>query len=86
MQRLETSCITIRRFHCSQYSILVVVSIIVCMSSDGDPDDKISVAWTKERCPVLFEGKYGSPQFKMTGPCPEVSTSILYYAGSKLCK
>ena len=56
------------------------------MFSDGDPDDKISIAWTKKRCPVLFEGKYGSPQFKITGPCPEVSTSIMYYAGSKLYK
>lgn len=50
---------------------------------DGDPEDTMSLAWMKKECPVLLEGKYGSPQFDIIGSCPQVSTSNTYYSGSK---
>ncbi|XP_028405675.1 glycine receptor subunit alpha-2-like [Dendronephthya gigantea] len=55
----------------------------IVVESYGDPEDAMSLAWIKEECPVLFEGKYGSPQFDMIGHCPQVSTSDIYYTGKK---
>ncbi|CAB4007421.1 glycine receptor subunit alpha-3-like [Paramuricea clavata] len=55
----------------------------IVVESYGDSDEKISLEWEKKRCPVLFAGKYGSPQFKLFGSCPKVSTSIAYYAGRR---
>jgi hypothetical protein len=57
---------------------------ILTMFTDGDSEELIRLGWVKKECPVLFEGKYGSPQFNIFGPCPEVSTSYVYYADSKL--